>query len=203
MKRCAICNSTFVGDDQFCPNDGSILVSDMSAETPTVVLSTPGRPAHYSGPTAAHSSSSSKWMVPAIGILCGLVVVLGFFAFYKSSPSDGEKKNQQASEKGSAVASPTTAASPAATPMPIAPPEQAPEAPRIVQVNSPGDRFLALRTEPSADFGAKIAEIPHGERISIGTCQQNFETIGRRKGRWCQTSYGGRTGWIYDAFVRY
>jgi hypothetical protein len=34
-------------------------------------------------------------------------------------------------------------------------------------------------------------------------CQQNFELISGKKGRWCQTNYGGRTGWIFDAYVRY
>jgi hypothetical protein len=87
MKRCPTCGSRFGGDDQFCPSDGSVLIGDASAEIPTVVLhSTPPNP-------AAHPQQSPKWIIPAIGVLCGVVFVRAFFALYKTTPAGGEKKD--------------------------------------------------------------------------------------------------------------
>jgi hypothetical protein len=72
----------------------------------------------------------------------------------------------------------------------------------IVTVNSPRDHYLALKSEPcSAPCGTMLLKIPHGTRLSLGSCKDNFEVADRRRGRWCYTSYGGYTGWIFDAFV--
>ncbi|MDQ6788771.1 MAG: SH3 domain-containing protein [Acidobacteriota bacterium] len=71
------------------------------------------------------------------------------------------------------------------------------------RVNSPGDGFLALRTEPDADSGERIAKIPHGETIELIDCQRFYTIIGNRRGRWCQVSYGGQSGWVFDAFLIY
>jgi hypothetical protein len=70
-----------------------------------------------------------------------------------------------------------------------------------VTVNSPSDGFLALRTVPNHKTGQRIAKIPHGSKISIAGCQKRIK-IGKRTGRWCRTSYGGKSGWIFDAWVR-
>ena len=70
-----------------------------------------------------------------------------------------------------------------------------------VIVNSPSDGFLALRSGPSHKTGQRIAKIPHGSKISISGCQKRIK-IGKRTGRWCRTSYGGKSGWIFDAWVR-
>ncbi|MBV9242016.1 MAG: hypothetical protein JO314_08405 [Acidobacteria bacterium] len=71
----------------------------------------------------------------------------------------------------------------------------------VAQVNSPGDGFLALRTLPSATAGDRIAKIPHGATISIGSCGPIEHAA--HPGRWCQARYNGYTGYIYDYYVIY
>jgi hypothetical protein len=70
------------------------------------------------------------------------------------------------------------------------------------RVNSPGDGFLALRTLPNGDRGDRIAKIPHGQMISIGACGPSTRA-GGRSGRWCQASYGGHTGYVFDGWLDY
>ncbi|MCC6825202.1 MAG: hypothetical protein IT172_05590 [Acidobacteria bacterium] len=73
---------------------------------------------------------------------------------------------------------------------------------RTARVNSPGDGFLALRTLPSSQIGDRIAKIPHGATIRVGVCGPVMEGS-KRPGRWCQASYSGMTGWVYDAYLIY
>lgn len=69
-------------------------------------------------------------------------------------------------------------------------------------VDSPGDGFLALRSLPNSQVGARILKIPHGATVSIGACGPVVRPV-NRAGRWCQASYGGYTGWVFDAFLVY
>lgn len=66
------------------------------------------------------------------------------------------------------------------------------------RANSPRDGFLALRSLPSAETGERIIKIPHGASVSIGGCGA---PTGR--GRWCQASYNGYSGWVFDAYLIY
>ncbi|CAN5630387.1 hypothetical protein BH10ACI3_BH10ACI3_18840 [soil metagenome] len=70
------------------------------------------------------------------------------------------------------------------------------------RANSPSDGFLALRSLPSSDVGARITKIPHGATVSIGICGPVVTPV-KRSGRWCQASYGGYTGWVFDAYLIY
>jgi len=67
----------------------------------------------------------------------------------------------------------------------------------LVTVNTPGDGFLALRSEPSAKTGVRLAKIPHGTQLSLGTC-----TPSSKGSNWCQASYNGFNGWVLDQYVR-
>lgn len=69
-------------------------------------------------------------------------------------------------------------------------------------VNSPGDGFLALRSLPKSEAGERIIKIPHGANISIGGCRPVVRPVSR-SGRWCQASYNGYTGWVFDAYLVY
>ncbi|MBS1794920.1 MAG: SH3 domain-containing protein [Acidobacteria bacterium] len=71
------------------------------------------------------------------------------------------------------------------------------------QVYSPGDGFLALRSEPSSSYGYRIAQMPHGADVDIIQCQNSTERVGGRAGRWCQVYYEGYTGWAFDAWLVY
>jgi len=68
------------------------------------------------------------------------------------------------------------------------------------RVNSPGDGFLALRTEPSAVTGARILQIPHGSNLSVLAC---LPKAAGKKGRWCRVNYNGNVGWAFDGFLIY
>lgn len=73
----------------------------------------------------------------------------------------------------------------------------------FARVNSPNDGFLALRTEPSSNYGDRILQIPHGATVKILGCQGYRENVGGRTGRWCRISYEGYTGWAFDGWLVY
>ena len=85
--------------------------------------------------------------------------------------------------------------------IPLTLPNQ-PSTTTTARVNSPSDGFLALRTFPSSDTGARILQIPHGAVITVGGCLNSTRT-GGKAGRWCRASYNGYSGWVYDAFLVY
>lgn len=72
-----------------------------------------------------------------------------------------------------------------------------------VTADSPGDGFLALRSEPNSETGARLARIPHGASFTIGSCLDYKITARGNRGRWCAANYNGQTGWVFDAFVKY
>lgn len=83
-----------------------------------------------------------------------------------------------------------------------APPEQPTVTRSTAVVNSPGDGFLALRSLPSSSAGDRVYAIPHGARVSINGCLASTR-IGNKTGRWCRASYGGYSGWVFDAWLIY
>ncbi len=70
----------------------------------------------------------------------------------------------------------------------------------MAKANSPGDGFLALRTQPSAETGDRILQIPHGSTLAVLSC---LAKEAGKKGRWCRVDYEGNTGWAYDGFMTY
>lgn len=74
---------------------------------------------------------------------------------------------------------------------------------RTATVNSPGDGFLALRSEPSSDYGERLTQIPHGAKINVVSCDSDKITIGSRRGSWCLVEWSGRAGWVFDAWLTY
>lgn len=74
---------------------------------------------------------------------------------------------------------------------------------RTATVNSPGDGFLALRSTPSSDYGERLAQIPHGAKINVVSCDSDKITIGSRRGSWCLIEWTGRAGWVFDAWLTY
>lgn len=82
------------------------------------------------------------------------------------------------------------------------PPDQPVTNPGTARVNSPGDGFLALRTLPSSDIGERITRIPHGANLNLGGCLPRSR-VGSKTGRWCRASYGGYSGWVFDAWLNY
>lgn len=70
-------------------------------------------------------------------------------------------------------------------------------------VNSPGDGFLALRSLPDADYGERIAKIPHGSTVEVISCADDQVTIGSHTGHWCLITYQSNAGFVFDAFLDY
>ena len=68
-------------------------------------------------------------------------------------------------------------------------------------VNSPGDGFLALRSEPSVRRGRRLARIPHGATIGIADACEHFDTVGGQEGAWCLVDYQGQIGWAFSAYL--
>jgi hypothetical protein len=73
---------------------------------------------------------------------------------------------------------------------------------RTATVDSPNDGFLALRTLPNSELGERILKIPHGAVVSVGECGPVVTPV-KRSGRWCQASYNGYRGWVFDGFLIY
>ncbi len=214
MKRCSQCGQTYPDDSfDYCLSDGALLIfadsgrSASSQETPTVIIPRPPITQFQTPPPVA-AASSAKWIFPVVGILCGLVVVFGFFAFFKDAPSDRNATAQTNTENREANKPTETPRSARVESTPVPPPPSPPPNSAqqtdypVVTVNSPRDGYLALKSEPCvAPCGSTLIKIPHRTRLALGTCKDYFEVADRRRGRWCYTSYGGYTGWVFDAFV--
>jgi hypothetical protein len=73
----------------------------------------------------------------------------------------------------------------------------------VAWADSPRDGYLALRSRPSVSSGARLAQIPHDDRIALGACNPTSQVPGGRVGQWCRTRWGGMEGWAFTAFMRF
>ncbi len=76
---------------------------------------------------------------------------------------------------------------------------QVPEASRrsdAARVHAPGDGFLALRSDPTVRRGKRLLKIPHGARLTLDECIAHSND-----GRWCRTTFRGKTGWVFDQYL--
>lgn len=71
------------------------------------------------------------------------------------------------------------------------------------QVNSRGDGFLAMRSQPNTETGYRVMKIPHGANVRVLGCQEFTERVSGRNGRWCRVSYAGKSGWVFDGWLVY
>ena len=233
MKQCPACRTTYTDDTlQYCLTDGSTLIA-ADTEAETVVRHgvrvdieqsrSKTQPTQFIPPSQARGSTGTVLKV-VIGILVlgllGLLVAGGAGAFYYFSTSS----------TSISVATPTPKPSP--TPSPTIDPEkerlqkelanlqkqldkekeaEANNRPPVLgsdefptaRVNSPNDGFLALRSEPDAEKGERLAQIPHGTVVTLENCEKEKVKIGNRTGRWCMVTYRGTTGWVFDAWLEY
>lgn len=210
MKTCPRCRKAFDDTQNFCLDDGSPLVRD---EPDTLVLPGPpnidddypthlaqGSPQSIGGPVPTAKAGTPAWIFPVIGVLCGLLVIFGFLAFWK--PSTQVNSSDKATEMGTEK--------PVAT-SPVAPPLMVPSAPSAnpsapvsgsVVVDSPRDGYLALKDRPCiAPCGRTLYKIPHGTRLILNQCQDRVDVADNRRGYWCLTTFAGYSGWIFDGFV--
>ena len=64
------------------------------------------------------------------------------------------------------------------------------------RVHTPGDGFLALRSEPTIRRGRRLLNIPHGTRLTLDAC-----TNRQTDGRWCSTTFEGQKGWVFERYL--
>jgi hypothetical protein len=84
----------------------------------------------------------------------------------------------------------------AVTEKPSQEPPEKPHGPDTARVHTPGDGFLALRSEPTIRSGRRILKIPHGTRVTLGECVSRPSD-----GRWCRTRFKGQSGWVFDRYL--
>lgn len=63
-------------------------------------------------------------------------------------------------------------------------------------VNTPGDGFLSMRSEPSTTTGFRLDKIPHATPLAIDDCIATSVNE-----RWCKTTYQGKSGWVLDKYI--
>ena len=218
---------------RFCLADGTALTTVGDSEPTVIAghrdnlrVDIPtDRPPNFQPPPTTAKSSSGRWLKVLAAVLvlgfAALVIVAaaGAYIYYKSgkqqpafvektptpkpsvSPTpDSEKQKLQdelanlqkkLDEQKSGVSNNRPFPTPDVNAVPTA------------RVNSPNDGFLALRSEPDAEYGQRIAKIPHGTVIELNNCEKNQVTIAGRKGRWCLVTYGDYAGYVFDAFLIY
>lgn len=229
MKQCPACRTTYTDDSlRFCLADGTSLTAGPDEEPTRVVqnnlrINIPSAKSTSGIPSEANSSG--KWInILATIFVLGLLVVaaagvVGFVFFYNSGNPSSDIRPK----------TPTATATPTATPdnekqklqdelanlqkkiadqknkqIDAQPFPSSDESTTITAtVNSPDDGFLALRSKPNTETGARVTKIPHGAQIEIGVCGGYIITGRNNRGRWCRASYKGLSGWVFDASVKY
>ena len=221
MLRCPQCGNTYTDTTlRFCLADGSVLVPSAAPNTrpdepATVRLETPARPtAAYEAPAKAPRSFKIFLGVIAFLFVAGsFLVVAGLIYINKNKV----RQMPAAPESPPAVQSSTPDPEKERLQRELADEQKkldeqknAPDLDKLfdglfdevpAKVNSPGDGFLALRVLPEAKTGEPLAKIPHGTTIVLGYCQQDASKVSGRSGHWCMTSYDGKTGWVFDAWL--
>jgi hypothetical protein len=140
MKHCPQCKSTFSDDNIFCLEDGTPLQHyaepanrSLSGDMPTVVLPNASQKVDSEAPVQHHGIG----LYLVVVILAFLVVIMGFFLFYKFSPGNGKPVADNTAvaankENNKEARSPGPPATPASTPAlsnakpPVQPPIQTP-----------------------------------------------------------------------------
>ena len=201
----------------------------MRVEIPQDVSDAKTLPAGYFPAPVAPAGSSGGGLKIFLGVLAaflliaGVVVVAGLVFYFNSNRSEVASVTNTANRPATTTPSPSatkddkdelreqianlekrlnaqkTNNQPANIPLTL--PNQ-PATTSTARVNSPGDRFLALRTFPNSDAGSRILQIPHGALLTVGGCL-NSTRLGGKTGHWCRASYNGYSGWVFDAFLVY
>ncbi|MEO8648438.1 MAG: hypothetical protein ABI539_04655, partial [Acidobacteriota bacterium] len=228
-KQCPSCKTTYTDESlRFCLADGGTLIS-LPDEEETLIRGGRDIRVRVSPDTdsGVEKSSSGIWWKLAIG-----VVILGILAltvaglagalFYYGT---AKRDDIRTSVSPTPAATPSQAATPdtekqrladelaniqkkleeqqrSAANTDLFPTPASPNVP-TARVNSPNDGFLALRSEPNADYGERLAKIPHGALVELNDCETESTTIGGRTGRWCLVTYRDHTGWVFDAWLVY
>ena len=85
---------------------------------------------------------------------------------------------------------------PTLTPLEDQPDAEARSGRDTASVNTPGDGFLALRSEPSIRRGKRLLKIPHNTVLTLEEC-----VTSEADGRWCRTGFQGEVGWVFERYL--
>jgi hypothetical protein len=232
MKQCPTCRTTYTDETlRFCLADGGSLI-DLGTEAETVVrpgVRVDVSPPTY--PTIPTSTPAPSKGSPILKIVIA-VLVLGFLGLLGLGAAGAIVYfNTGGSTVATASPTPSSTPPPSRTPSPSPTPDddqrleqelanlqkQLEDALKpsptstpgfsngqaTARVNSPGDGFLALRSEPDAEVGERLAQIPHGAIVTLENCAKEKVKIGSRTGRWCLVTYRDNTGYVFDAWLEY
>lgn len=232
MKECPKCGTTYTDDSlRYCLADGTPLNIDEqptivrtslipSAEKTVTLPASPN--ANSGSPTVDGSGASIMKIV--LGIIAFSVLLLVsvslavvFYYYYPAQTPIATKPTPQPTIEPSGRKDPNDDLQKRIADLEkqlndqkwqsqnsnvsVKPPERTTSSGTAI-VNSPGDGFLALRSLPNSESGQRILKIPHGARVTIGACGPVVTPV-KRSGRWCQASYGGYDGWVFDAYLNY
>lgn len=231
MKQCSTCRTTYTDDSlRFCLADGGTLVSIPDEEATLVSPKNDpfrgdiGSGAYHAEPVTQETSKPSTIKIALViglfGVLIvGAAIVAAALIYVNkdkrvanvtptplsvantSPPPDAEKQKLQDQlaniqrqldkQKSADKNTPATPATPKTDTTGFV----------TARVNSPGDGFLALRDKPHAEFGNRLAKIPHGASVTIENCGPLQQRLGGRVGRWCVVTWNNQTGYVFDAFL--
>ncbi|MEJ7849175.1 MAG: hypothetical protein WKF92_13920 [Pyrinomonadaceae bacterium] len=229
MKQCPACKTTYTDETlRFCLADGTALTA-FRGEEPTVVRPSGNGPNRYDLPdnktVDVKGAGSTIFKIVIAVVILGFLALLaaglaGAFFYYKTGDQNTARQTATPSPNVTPKTSPTpddektrlrdelanlqttideqkrtaTNTSPFPTPGSGTP---------TARLNSPRDGFLALRSEPDAEYGERLAKIPHGTVIELNNCEKEKVTIGSKTGRWCLVTYGDHAGYVFDAWLIY
>lgn len=225
MKQCTTCRTTYTDDTlKYCLADGGTLIGiDDEQETvvrPGVRVDIEPERKDFTAPTVARKGNPTLKILIAVllaGFL-GLIVLgaAGVFLYMNT----GTNSNTAVKSPTPVPTSPTTDSEKEKLERELAnlqkkldeqkkaetnktPPTFESDDLPTARVNSPGDGFLALRDEPDAEKGERLARIPHGTVVVLENCEKQKTTIDGRSGRWCMVTHAGQSGWVFDAWLDY
>ena len=156
-------------------------------------------PGYYPPQVPPPRNNTALWALVAVVVVGGL---LALFLFTSRGDDSYPAQTAAAPPPGPAAATNATLpeAGPAAAAAVPAASSGAPASGRRY-ADSPGDGYLALRSDPSNQSGSRVAQIPHGAAVDVGPCDGPSETIDGQSGRWCRARYDGQSGYVFDAFL--
>lgn len=231
MKRCPKCGLALTDDNDYCLEDGTLLVGDFGGqsfgsfqspgEVPTQVVARPQttNPQFIDQPgSMRNGTTTSQYLIFGVILLLAMAAVGFGVAFFTSSQNklddsqaaangsdeqrrfDDKRREREAENERLRIERERLEREKSAV---SSVPLTAPGYPTVT-VNSPRDGYLALKSEPCiAPCGRTLVKIPHGTRLTFGSCKESYEVADRRRGKWCYTNYAGQTGWVFDGFVSY
>jgi len=183
MKQCPQCKRNYSDEDQFCYEDGTVLVvagsfenPSYSGDVPTIVVPKTENPQIQTPPQfqvpnispTVQTNSTGKWVFPVLGLLLGVIVVLGFLLFYRNpTPQSENKSTEVAQNKGNS----NQAAEKKETPAPTVTQAQTPTAtpkPTVVQNQTVTTRMKFNKGEITHNESGNISA--NGKRIFLLKC---------------------------------